>query len=396
MVTRPSVSQAPIDISREFTDNGSVRKTHFRSPPLSLVTYLFLGLAAALAIGAGFAGAEGETPERPANSHPRPYGSGWECDRGYAEADRACAAVQVPLHAFLDSDGDGWECIRGYREVEGTCEAVQVPPNARLDFTGHRWECARGFKKVELECVALEVPPECLSEQFRGRMGMRPRLPGGQGGMCGARRTRERLPGLERARLGMRARLRESPLVLRGHQDPHERPSRRQRKPLQVRPGIPSKRRDLPARRDTLGGLSRALGERIRVQSRLSEERRKLRAGRRASERLPEALGRRMELRPRLPEARCHLRRLRGPDECPRHFLRQRPGIAIRATGDPGVPAAQATSKRSPSLLWRPGGRYSRMGRRARTTATLRDPPLGAPLRNLAHARRYLSEHRID
>ena len=121
-----------------------------------LGSFLFL---AALAFAPGIARAQDDLPGRPRNSHPKPFGGGWECDRGYAAVGGSCAAIEVPSHAFLDSFGDGWDCLRGYREVEGACEIVQVPPNALLDFTGHRWDCARGFRKAEGECLAVQVPP---------------------------------------------------------------------------------------------------------------------------------------------------------------------------------------------------------------------------------------------
>jgi hypothetical protein len=90
---------------------------------------------AVLAIAPGGALAQGDLSEGPPNSHAKPYGSGWECDRGYEKLGESCVVIQIPSNAFLGTFGDEWECDRGYRKVNEGCAAVQVPPNALLDYS---------------------------------------------------------------------------------------------------------------------------------------------------------------------------------------------------------------------------------------------------------------------
>ena len=151
------------------------------------------------------------------------YGRGWECDRGYRQANEACAVVevppqrlpgfprarlgvrarlrasrpvmrrnqatcerlsggllrprlgvrsrissqltthapwsQVPPNAFLDSRGRDWECDRGYRKADQSCVAVKLPANAYLDSSGDRWKCERGYGKRRV-VLAIEIPHE--------------------------------------------------------------------------------------------------------------------------------------------------------------------------------------------------------------------------------------------
>jgi hypothetical protein len=131
-------------------------------------TKFSLSLFALLMIGPGVAWGQ-ESSEPPANAHPKLYGRGWECDRGYKEVQQSCVAVHVPPHAFLNSFGDGWECDRGYRETDGGCAIVEVPANAFLNFTGQRWECDRGYRKVDHSCVAIQIPPKAFLDSSGNR-----------------------------------------------------------------------------------------------------------------------------------------------------------------------------------------------------------------------------------
>ena len=55
----------------------------------ALQTLLILLLVVAL--WPGLAAAQGDAAEPPLNSHMKRYGGGWECDRGYREANEACS-----------------------------------------------------------------------------------------------------------------------------------------------------------------------------------------------------------------------------------------------------------------------------------------------------------------
>jgi hypothetical protein len=96
----------------------------------------------------------------PANAHAKSYGSGWECDLGFREANGKCAVVQVPANAYriASSYGRGWECSRGYRRSGAACEAIKIPVNAFLNSYGNNWRCERGYRKIDETCVFINVP----------------------------------------------------------------------------------------------------------------------------------------------------------------------------------------------------------------------------------------------
>jgi hypothetical protein len=96
----------------------------------------------------------------PENAHVKSYGTGWECDIGYREADGRCAAIVAPANSHLTtrSYGPGWECERGYQKIGETCRTVAVPRNAYLNHYGDRWECDHGYRKVDEDCVEIKVP----------------------------------------------------------------------------------------------------------------------------------------------------------------------------------------------------------------------------------------------
>jgi hypothetical protein len=99
--------------------------------------------------------------EIPEHASAKRYGGGWECDRGYREANGICMAVKVPADAYATnaSYGPGWECNWGYGKVDETCVAIEVPPNAYLNASGSaRWTCDRGYRPVGEACVPIEVP----------------------------------------------------------------------------------------------------------------------------------------------------------------------------------------------------------------------------------------------
>ena len=70
---------------------------------------LFLAL---LALGPGAAFAAGASAGMPRNAHAKSYGPGWECNMGYREVDKACAAVKVPANGYVvdATFGRGWQC----------------------------------------------------------------------------------------------------------------------------------------------------------------------------------------------------------------------------------------------------------------------------------------------
>ena len=74
-----------------------------------------------LAIAPGVVFAQGSSGGIPKNAHARSYGSGWECDRGYREVNKACAAIEVPENAHLDHSGNDWDCNRPYRKRQDRC-----------------------------------------------------------------------------------------------------------------------------------------------------------------------------------------------------------------------------------------------------------------------------------
>jgi hypothetical protein len=96
--------------------------------------------------------------QQPLNSHKSPYGSSWECDRGFRQVGNECQRVVIPANAGLDILGHDWECNRGFRRVGEVCQTVAIPKNAGLDILGHDWECLRGFQRIGSECQKLLLP----------------------------------------------------------------------------------------------------------------------------------------------------------------------------------------------------------------------------------------------
>ena len=102
----------------------------------------------------------------PPHAVSRPWGSGWECQRGYRRAGERCVEVGVPPHALLGAFGHDWECERGYRREDERCVPVQVPKHAHLDITGHNWECQRGYRRAGERCVEVDVPSHAFLDYF--------------------------------------------------------------------------------------------------------------------------------------------------------------------------------------------------------------------------------------
>jgi hypothetical protein len=126
---------------------------------ISIQGVIFSWILASASPGLTFA--QGSAVDVPENASVKQYTSGWECDRGYREANGACARVAVPANALLTSTsyGRGWECERGHRMVDEACVAIEVPEYAHLDSMGSRWKCGRGYRSVGETCLAIEVPP---------------------------------------------------------------------------------------------------------------------------------------------------------------------------------------------------------------------------------------------
>jgi hypothetical protein len=104
--------------------------------------------------------AEGNKEITPKNTHPKTYGSGWECNPGYHQNGKVCDAIKVPENAYLknSSYGNGWECNWGYRKSDDGCIVMMIPANAYLDSYGNNWKCNRGFKTRNNTCVAIKIP----------------------------------------------------------------------------------------------------------------------------------------------------------------------------------------------------------------------------------------------
>lgn len=99
----------------------------------------------------------------PENAFPtnRPYGSGWQCRRGFENVDDiSCRAVVVPSGAFLSASGTSWRCHRGFQKIGKSCERVELPENAYLtdNSDGSAWECDRGYEKMSEGCSKIDVP----------------------------------------------------------------------------------------------------------------------------------------------------------------------------------------------------------------------------------------------
>jgi len=98
----------------------------------------------------------------PPHTKRQPWGSGWECQRGYRQEGERCIEVDVPPHTFLDSFGHDWECERSYRREGECCVPVQVPEHAYLAYSGHGWACNDGYQRVDQTCEPL--PGERLTQ----------------------------------------------------------------------------------------------------------------------------------------------------------------------------------------------------------------------------------------
>ena len=105
---------------------------------------------------AGYAG----TVKVPDNAHAKNYGSGWECDKGFREKKRECAAIKVPDNAFPTKSnyGQGWECSWGFRQEGALCAVYKIPKNAFLNSFGDKWKCDRGYRARGDECEKIIVP----------------------------------------------------------------------------------------------------------------------------------------------------------------------------------------------------------------------------------------------
>lgn len=121
--------------------------------PALLVTFL-------AAVSSGSAAGQGNGIGIPENAHAKTYGSGWECNRGYAENVGACTPIQMPANAHLtnSSYGRGWDCNRGFREARSTCMPFEIPANAYLNASGNGWKCHRGYQNARNACTVVEVP----------------------------------------------------------------------------------------------------------------------------------------------------------------------------------------------------------------------------------------------
>jgi hypothetical protein len=104
--------------------------------------------------------------QAPANAHKSAFGTGWECNRGFAQSGDQCIQVQIPPNAELDVFGHGWQCRRGYAQTGDACIQVRIPGNAHLDVFGHGWECDRGFRQQANGCVSVLVPEHAHLDVF--------------------------------------------------------------------------------------------------------------------------------------------------------------------------------------------------------------------------------------
>src|SRR5258708_22056174 len=62
------------------------------------------------------------------NAQAKPYGTGWECKRGFRQDGVACIAIKLPENAYLSETSyvSGWECRSGYKPDRNSCVAVKV------------------------------------------------------------------------------------------------------------------------------------------------------------------------------------------------------------------------------------------------------------------------------
>jgi len=75
--------------------------SRLRRPPVIFIFSLFVLALLAVALGDVFA--QSGSIRVPDNARATGYGSGWECDRGYRQVKRACAAVKAPANAYLNN-----------------------------------------------------------------------------------------------------------------------------------------------------------------------------------------------------------------------------------------------------------------------------------------------------
>ena len=140
---------------------GSRALRVIRSPRTRVFVLYFLAplLSGVLSSAGLVRNAAAATPE---NAHPKSYGTGWECNPGYREANGACGAVEVPANAYPtnDSYGRGWECARGYEREGDACTLISIPSNAYLNARGDGWKCDRGYRPSSGACVAVNVPKD--------------------------------------------------------------------------------------------------------------------------------------------------------------------------------------------------------------------------------------------
>ena len=115
---------------------------------------------------------QGVSKQVPVNAQAKPYGTGWECKRGFRQDGVACITIKLPENAYLSDTSyqSGWECKRGYKSDGNSCVAVKVPQNAYLSgLYGDGWECERGYQKTRAGCFPVLVPKNgYLIESFRG------------------------------------------------------------------------------------------------------------------------------------------------------------------------------------------------------------------------------------
>jgi hypothetical protein len=156
------------DTPRHWQQDAARRNGNLRAARLVHVLRRLRGalvhcvaLSAALLLAPVDAIGEGSTVILPENASASHYADRWVCNRGYRETDGACAAVELPLNAYLTGSalGRGWECRRGYVDRDAACVLVYLPKNAYLiSQRGDVWKCARGFSTVDDACVAIRVP----------------------------------------------------------------------------------------------------------------------------------------------------------------------------------------------------------------------------------------------
>ena len=122
---------------------------------LAMIRHIQAMMVLILALLLGTTHSLAQTPE---NAKKTSAGRGWECDRGYRQANNLCVKVDVPVNGRLDYTGHKWECNRGYRRNGQNCDEIRLPDNASLDYMGNGWTCSRGFKRSTGTCIEVTVP----------------------------------------------------------------------------------------------------------------------------------------------------------------------------------------------------------------------------------------------